>query len=295
MDGPRVLALRLFTPPCDLTGIRFMSNPSPRFFRTALAGAAVCTLAFALAGCTRHISKDITPDGHAGEVIFPASDRALLKQGTFPKLEQLRSVGPGMTKAQLYELLGAPHFHEGFRAREWDYLFHFRSADDSVRTCQYKVIFDQHYLAQTLAWSPQDCAEVLKIEAEESTPAVEHHALPSDALFGFAGHGVDDMLPDGRQALTALAEQIRSSGAKQVVVTGYTDRIGQPQDNLRLSRQRAETVRTLLTQEGVPADIIRIEGRGDADPVKQCATQARQALINCLAPNRRVEVDIQAK
>ena len=54
-----------------------------------------------------------------------------------PNIESLRAVGPGVTKDQLYYLLGRPHFREGYAGvREWDYLFHFR-VDGKVVTCQY--------------------------------------------------------------------------------------------------------------------------------------------------------------
>ena len=63
---------------------------------------------------------------------FPAVERAKWKQGAFPNLENLRKMAPGMGKDQVRDLIGWPHFSEGLGgAREWNYLFHFRTAGKS--------------------------------------------------------------------------------------------------------------------------------------------------------------------
>ena len=47
--------------------------------------------------------------------------------------------------------------------------------------------------------------------------------------------------------------------------TGYTDPIGKADSNQRLSLERANAVRDHMVKQGVPAGIIRTEGRGEAD------------------------------
>ena len=92
---------------------------------TALAIAAL----LALAGCgTSTVSKNISDDGRAGEVVFPNIENdAWLKEGTYPNLDNLRRIAPGVSKDQLYDLVGRPHFRESlFGVREWDYIFNFR-------------------------------------------------------------------------------------------------------------------------------------------------------------------------
>jgi outer membrane protein assembly factor BamE (lipoprotein component of BamABCDE complex) len=46
-----------------------------------------------------------------GDPPFPSPDTATLPEGTYPNLANLAQVQPGVTKNQLYELLGPPHFH----------------------------------------------------------------------------------------------------------------------------------------------------------------------------------------
>nr|WP_283254736.1 OmpA family protein [Luteimonas galliterrae] len=248
-------------------------------------------MAAAFAGCTRHVSRDITPQGQAEEVVFPALDRIVLKEGTFPTKEALRQIGPAVTKDQLYDLVGRPHFREGFSAREWDYLFHFRNGDQVV-TCQYKVIFDNGYRGQSFHWSPASCADQLKDGPNTADP--KRFRISTDALFAFGRSGLDDMLPGGRDELLKMAEELKSSDASIVQVVGHTDFIGSDADNLRLSRQRAETVRDVLVRNGVSTDGLSAHGVGEAEPVKQCDGKLQHdALVACLQPNRRVEVIVK--
>jgi len=76
---------------------------------------------------------------------------------------------------------------------------------------------------------------------------------------------------------------------------GYTDRIGSDANNQALSEARARTVADFLIGKGLPADKVSIQGNGESNPVTgtQCdAVKARAALIDCLAPDRRVEVRV---
>ena len=262
-------------------------NPKIAFLLLSL-GASL-----ALAACgTRHVSRDISPQGIAGEVIFPAADSATLKNGTFPNPADLRLIAPGMTKDQLSQLLGHPHFREGFAGvREWDYLFHFRK-DGKIVTCQYKAIFDEDYLAQSFHWSPQSCADLL---VEQAAAAETHFDLSADALFAFGKYEAGDILPRGREQLSAIAAKLKDADTASIAVVGHTDRIGSVAANRLLSERRAATVREYLVRHGVAAADIAAEGRGESEPVTECAEQPRDALIACLAPNRRVEIRATAK
>jgi outer membrane protein OmpA-like peptidoglycan-associated protein len=265
-------------------------------------GALLLSMAAAamLAGCgTRHVSRDISPQGAAGEVVFPSTDKLVLKEGTFPNVGSLRTVGPGVTKDQLYYLLGRPHFREGYAGvREWDYLFHFRK-DGKIITCQYKVIFDKDYLGQSFHWAPESCASVLE-EAPPVQPvapaptAPQRFQLSADALFAFGRSGAGDILPKGRQELIDIASQLRGAGDISIAVVGHTDRIGSDAANQQLSERRAQTVRAFLAGQGLSAASISASGRGESEPVAQCEEQPRPALIACLAPNRRVDISVTA-
>ncbi|EIK5734674.1 outer membrane protein assembly factor BamE, partial [Salmonella enterica] len=82
-----------------------------------------------LFGCQQNPSHP-GKDGSIKEIIWPAPARAKLGsgQGVFPTPESITLLDKGMTKDQVYLLLGRPHFDEGlFSVLEWDYLLHFRT------------------------------------------------------------------------------------------------------------------------------------------------------------------------
>src|SRR6188508_2606796 len=80
-----------------------------------------------------------------------------------------------------------------------------------------------------------------------------------------------------------------------VHVDGHADRLGSAQYNQRLSEKRADTVRAYLVSKGFDASKIETLGSGKTNQVKLCPDKTggkadRKALIECLAPNRRVVV-----
>lgn len=81
---------------------------------------------------------------------------------------------------------------------------------------------------------------------------------------------------------------------KIILVSGHTDRLGSQQYNQRLSEKRAEAVKTYLVSKGVAADKIEATGFGKTSPIKfGCDDKLkRKALIECLAPNRRVVIEV---
>jgi outer membrane protein OmpA-like peptidoglycan-associated protein len=68
-----------------------------------------------------------------------------------------------------------------------------------------------------------------------------------------------------------------------VIVEGYTDNVGPPALNLRLSRERAESVRNALVERGVQPMRLRTQGYGETHPLAPNRTRAGRAK------NRRVE------
>jgi len=248
--------------------------------------AAAVLAGFAMAGCGS--LSEIDKEGRTRAPVFPDVEDTTFKTGSFPNIENLAQVREGATRDQLYALLGRPHFSEGFNVREWDYLFHF---DGGRVTCQFKVLFDTDRIARSFHWLPENCAPDAKPVAE--TRASEPFNLSGDVSFGF---GSAVLTAAGVHQIRAVASQIKSdSQVQHVTVVGHTDRIGGPAANDRLSEARAASVRQALIAEGLPAPAITAKGVGERQPIVTCEQTDRSALIACLAPNRRVEIDIQAK
>lgn len=123
-----------------------------------ICAAVLLTGALLLGACTSTVSRRVSADGVPGEVVFPKMERALDKDGIYPNEENLKKIQPGMSKQDLYYLVGPPHFREIFSAREWDYIFKFSQGPEE-KICQYKVIFDKKRIARNIYWLPKDCGD----------------------------------------------------------------------------------------------------------------------------------------
>lgn len=283
-----------------------------------LALGLVAALASGCVGM-RAVSSNITEHGTVArnDIVFPELNKAWQKGGQFPNRENLSKIRAGVTKDELYQLIGHPHFSERQHAREWDYILKFYQPDNSVKTCQYKVIFDKQFKGQEFYWQPADCAAYAKPVAGNVAPTVIYQTMPTaapvvinqsapivnekinlsaDALFVFDKWRAEDMREQGRRELDDLAEKLRTwqtRGDSRVVITGHTDRLGDDIYNLNLSQLRAQTVRGYLAERGVDLASMVATGAGAGQPVKMCDdNQPRQQLITCLQPNRRVEVAV---
>jgi OOP family OmpA-OmpF porin len=81
---------------------------------------------------------------------------------------------------------------------------------------------------------------------------------------------------------------------RYVNVNGHADRLGSVAYNQKLSERRAEAVKAYLVSRGTSVDVVETFGWGKTLPVKSCPDEKdRKALIECLAPNRRVVVEVQ--
>lgn len=260
--------------------------------------AAVIALLQACANTPPASSSAI--DGQEAALRFPAPEKAWPKEGSYPNAENLRLLGPGMTKDQLYGLLGRPHFNEGFfNVREWNYLLQIRTGptpQDGVTTCQLKVLFDSNMKAASYHWKPENCAERTEsapLRAHASPPTLlKRTVLSGDVLFAFNGSSLADITPKGLEQLQHLARELASlKSITRVEISAYTDSIGSDSYNVALSQKRAASIRSLLVRAGVDANIIQARGMGKSvPPQSQCGPMSKAELIRCSAPDRRVEV-----
>ena len=282
---------------------------------------AISLAALAMTGClgTQNLSEGITEQGQVQQqdIVFPNMDKAWQHQGQFPNSENLSKIRPGVDKDDVYQLLGRPHYSEGQGAREWDYIMKFYMPDNSVKICQYKVIFDKQMKGQQFYWMPADCPPKQKtampapqiVNVPTPAPMLTPMPMPmpvapmpqrinlsADALFEFDKSNAQDMLPQGKRELDDAAQKLKQyqqMGPSSIIVTGHTDRKGSDAYNMNLSAQRARTVANYLISQGVNANTISANGAGETQPVQQCAmTLSRQQEIDCLQPNRRVTLDI---
>jgi OmpA-OmpF porin, OOP family len=125
-------------------------------------------------------------------------------------------------------------------------------------------------------------------------PAPEHITLSADAFFDF---NKAELRPRGEGLLAEMASKLQSAEYETITVTGHTDRLGSPAYNQKLSEKRAQVVADYLVSHGVHAHTINVIGKGETEPATtpdQCKNLKRKQLIECLQPDRRVDVDVTA-
>jgi len=81
-----------------------------------------------------------------------------------------------------------------------------------------------------------------------------------------------------------LVQFLQLNPRRLVRIEGYTDSTGTAEDNLALSRDRAQAVADMLVDLGVDEKRIQVEGYGDQYPIEANASERGRAQ------NRRVEI-----
>ncbi len=136
---------------------------------------------------------------------------------------------------------------------------------------------------------PAEVAAVETVLVKELKPI----RLSGDALFEFDSATLTDK---GRARLDKMLGSLPAGALqdKSIEISGHTDRIGDASYNQKLSEKRAEAVREYLVSRGLPGDAISATGVGSAQPVVGCEGERGAQLIDCLAPNRRTEIEFSA-
>ena len=106
-------------------------------------------------------------------------------------------------------------------------------------------------------------------------------------------------LPDARaltvERLAVAVARARETGMElqQIQLVGHADRTGKPAANMALAQARVDTVRDYLLSKGIAASLIRTSVQGDRQQVSPCSSgmRSRAEELECLLPNRRVEVN----
>jgi outer membrane protein OmpA-like peptidoglycan-associated protein len=101
------------------------------------------------------------------------------------------------------------------------------------------------------------------------------------------GVGSADILMDSFSILDDVVRILRRHEDITLIrIEGHTDSVGRPSNNLRLSRQRAESVRQYMIDRGIEENRVEAIGYGDSQPGADNATEEGRA------EKRRVEFNI---
>ncbi|HEU4469836.1 MAG TPA: OmpA family protein [Flavisolibacter sp.] len=96
--------------------------------------------------------------------------------------------------------------------------------------------------------------------------------------------GKPTLRPASYKELDEIAGYMKIKEEESYEIAGHTDNVGKEEDNLKLSQQRAESVKAYLVKKGIDASRLKAKGYGASQPVADNSTaEGRQK-------NRRTEV-----
>jgi OOP family OmpA-OmpF porin len=123
-------------------------------------------------------------------------------------------------------------------------------------------------------------------------PAAQKVTLAADALFDF---NKADLRAEGKAKLDKLSADIKGIKLEVIIAVGHADRFGTDAYNQKLSEKRAEAVKAYLVSKGVEPNRVYTEGKGKKQPITkadQCKGPKSKKVVDCLQPDRRVEIEV---
>jgi len=119
---------------------------------------------------------------------------------------------------------------------------------------------EQEYQQELLALEQKQIS-ASKLQAENLLMSLQFRTGSSDIPQHYQGQ------------LSALASLLKQSDDVNIDLSGYTDLLGSKDINLKLSKERAESVKNALVKLGVTSDRIQTFGFGDSAPIVANAQQ----------------------
>ena len=107
--------------------------------------------------------------------------------------------------------------------------------------------------------------------------------MPGNVTFAFDSAALN---PQFNSVLDKVAQTLTEYDQTVIQIAGHTDSTGAHSYNMKLSEQRANSVKSYLAGRGVPAQRMQTVGAGPDHPIADNSTEAGRA------ENRRVEITI---
>lgn len=190
---------------------------------------------------------------------------AFVSFGTEPQLQWSRIV--------LKSSLDLPDFaEEKVLVRPGIPLLYARAAGEDILSIQpARSLQEQWSLSGTGAPS----------QPRSQEPAAETETQGETVFFVFFAEGADEPLATSHTDMTSAAACLKNWQSAEIALTGFSSVAGTREDNLALSRRRAEFVSSQLTREGVAASrlVDHVKGEGERGASSDNSTFSRRVEI----------------
>ena len=98
-----------------------------------------------------------------------------------------------------------------------------------------------------------------------------------------------DLKPESQAELDKVTELLNENPSLKIQISGHTDNVGKPADNLILSDNRAKAVVNYLILNGIDEQRLSFKGYGETMPIADNKTEEGKAM------NRRTEMKVVSK
>ena len=162
-----------------------------------------------------------------------------------------------------------------------------------IRSCDSAAQKDNVvYVYDTIQMVKYDTVKIIE-ESKIKITTINNISLPNVQF----KTNSDELLEGSLADIQSLAEFLVSNDSVTAVIEGHTDDIGNPEENMKLSKARSESVKKLLVKLGIEESRITAEGYGDTRPkaiVKGSNPPRPDTTLEGRLINRRVEVKLES-
>lgn len=158
-----------------------------------------------------------------------------------------------------------------------------------VRSATGQQVLDKAYAASEIDASGNITArreDAASVQARYGTLLNDLPARPVSFTLYFVSGSAQELTPESLPVLEQLKAAIAKRPVPEITVIGHTDRVGSLETNDALSLKRAQSVRVLLQDSGIPS-AMEVAGRGEREPLVPTADEVAEAA------NRRVEISLR--
>jgi len=151
------------------------------------------------------------------------------------------------------------------------------------------------FLSLFLAGCTEQWDLVTKLREQQLDVQETDRGIVVTLPYVFFSFGSADLSPEARKTVDAIAAILNHPRAEKwtLVVEGHSDAVGKPEDNLALSKARAETVANELIVNNLRRERVTTNGYGEDRPVAPNTNPDGSDNPEGRARNRRVEIVIE--
>ncbi|WCL49508.1 OmpA family protein [Leptospira sp. GIMC2001] len=152
-----------------------------------------------------------------------------------------------------------------------------------------EAYFSYHRLSKTILFCRREEGKNFNIFSAYIPKTIEQNLVENKKIsldninFEKSSH---ELLDSSKIPLNQIVEYMKKNSSVKIRIIGHTDLNGNLEDNMKLSRDRANSVKEYIVKQGIKSTRLETEGKGPNEPLYQGTDE------NVSKKNRRTEFEI---